>query len=253
MILNRLGSKSKIAKKIQQHFPSHKIYSEPFFGAGGMFFHKPKVEYNIVNDNDSDVFNLYQVVLNHKEELKKAFYIMPFHGDLLEYWKKNKETDPIKKAIRFLFISNFTYLGLARGGMRSNPAKPKKYFESNLDLTFNLLKDVQFFNKDFRKFIDLISLNEREIKNTFIYADPPYLDTDNNYENSFSKQDSIDLFNGLEQKKCKFAMSEFNQSFILNQAKKRNLNVIMIGDRKNLTNTRTEILITNYDKPLTLF
>ncbi len=107
MILGRLGNKKKIAKEIQKYFPPHKIYIEPFFGAGGMFFNKPKAKYNIVNDLDSDVFNLFQVVMNQKEELEKAFYMMPIHSDLLEYWKKNKETDPIKKAIRFLFLSNF--------------------------------------------------------------------------------------------------------------------------------------------------
>ena len=109
MILRRLGNKKKIAKKIQAYFPPHKIYIEPFFGAGGMFFNKPKAQYNIVNDLDSDVFNLFQVVMNQKEELEKAFYITPIHSDLLNYWKENEETEPIKKAVRFLFLSNLTF------------------------------------------------------------------------------------------------------------------------------------------------
>ena len=95
MILRRLGNKKKIAKDIQQYFPPHKIYIEPFFGAGGMFFNKPKAKYNIVNDLDSDVFNLFQVVMNQKDELEKAFYMMPIHSDLLDYWKQNEETEPI--------------------------------------------------------------------------------------------------------------------------------------------------------------
>ena len=48
-------------------------------------------------------------------------------------------------------------------------------------------------------------------------------------------------------------MSEFDNEFILNQAKERGLNVIIIGEGKNLKNRRTEILITNYDKPMSLF
>lgn len=46
MILRRLGNKSKLAAKIIPYFPAHKIYIEPFFGAGGMFFNKPKAKYN---------------------------------------------------------------------------------------------------------------------------------------------------------------------------------------------------------------
>jgi len=47
-------------------------------------------------------------------------------------------------------------------------------------------------------------------------------------------------------------MAEFNNPFILNQAKERNLNVITIGERQNLKNRRTEILITNYKPKNTL-
>ena len=50
MILNRLGNKSLIAKKIQTHFPKHDIYMEPFFGAGGMYFNKPKAKFNYINE-----------------------------------------------------------------------------------------------------------------------------------------------------------------------------------------------------------
>ena len=35
MILRRLGNKKKLAHKIIEYFPDHKIYIEPFFGAGG--------------------------------------------------------------------------------------------------------------------------------------------------------------------------------------------------------------------------
>ena len=61
------------------------------------------------------------------------------------------------------------------------------------------------------------------------------------------------LFDSLESKKCKWAMSEFDNEFVLNEAKKRNLNVIVIGERHNLKNKRTEILITNYEKQKGLF
>ena len=111
MILKRLGNKTKIAMDIQKHFPQHSIYIEPFFGAGGMFFNKPKAKYNIVNDLDSDVFNLFQIVSTKKEELERMFFQMPIHLDLLKYWKENKETDPIRKALRFLMLSNFTFMG----------------------------------------------------------------------------------------------------------------------------------------------
>jgi DNA adenine methylase len=244
MILRRLGNKKKIAKEIQTHFPPHKIYIEPFFGAGGMFFNKPKAKYNIVNDLDSDVFNLFQVVMNNKAELEKAFYMMPIHSDLLEYYKKNEETEPIKKAIRFLFLSNFTFLG---GGeqMRTRADNVKKDFYKYLDSTFDIISDINLSNFDFDLFLSKIEF--RNLNDTFIYCDPPYINTNDNYSNSFTEADHIRLHEALEQTKCKFAISEFDNDFVLSEAKKRGLNIIYIGERQNLKNRRTEILITNYE------
>lgn len=254
MILRRLGNKSKIAKEIQKHFPPHRIYIEPFFGAGGMFFYKPKAKYNIVNDIDSDVFNLYQVVSNQKNELEKTLYETPIHQDLIKYWTENKETEPLKKAVRFLFLSNFILNGCG-GTLRSNAVENSKTeIIDKLKVTYDLIFDVRFFNIDFRKFIHQIhfrSINEN--LESFFYCDPPYLFSGDNYSHSFTEQDSIDLFNSLQETGCNFAMSEFDNEFIMQQAKERKLNIIYIGERQNLKNRRTEILITNYQVAKSLF
>lgn len=254
MILRRLGNKSAIAKEIQKHFPPHKIYIEPFFGAGGMFFNKPKAKYNIVNDLDSDVFNLFMVVMNQKDELEKAFYQMPIHSDLLNYWKQNQENDPIKKALRFLFLASFTYLSKGDTIQASFVDNSKNILYENISKTNEFLFGVTFLNFDFRKFFKAIKTrSDIELENGFIYADPPYVLTDDNYSHSFTEQDSNDLFDCLQETRCKFAMSEFDNPFILQQAKERNFNVITIGERQNLKNRRTEILVTNYKNYPSLF
>ena len=252
MILRRLGNKSAIASEIQKYFPPHKIYIEPFFGAGGMFFNKPKVNCNIVNDMDSDVSNLFNVLIDRKQELIDSLIIMPKHQDLLENWKKNEETEPIKKALRFLFLSNYTYLGNGYS-LKLNSRNDIECIKTEINNLNDKLYAVQFANMDFRKFINSISIEEQEIEKTFIYSDPPYLGTGDNYSNSFNEQDSIDLFNTLQETGCKWAMSEFDNPFILQQAKERKLNVIIIGERQNLKNRRTEILITNYAQQPNLF
>jgi len=250
MILRRIGNKKKIAKKIQKYFPPHKIYIEPFFGAGGMFFNKPKAKYNMVNDLDSDVFNLFNVVINQKEEFEKSFKKMPVHSDLLNYWKENKETEPIKKALRFLFLSNLTYLGNYKTINTTINQNEKREVLNNLDYVFNFIEDVKFLNYDFIEFFKSIrwhyTSRPNYNKSMFIYCDPPYLESFDTYANSFTEEQSKELFDTLEETGCKFAMSEFDHPFILEQAKQRNLNVIIIGERQNLKNRRTEILVTNY-------
>jgi DNA adenine methylase len=251
VILRRLGNKKKIAAEIIKYFPDHKIYIEPFFGAGGMFFNKLKAKYNIVNDLDSDVFNLFQVVMNQKEELEKAFYIMPIHSDLLNYWKKNEETEPIKKALRFLFLSNLTLMGTGNTIMNVC-GNSKDVLYRNINKTCELLYGIQFNNFTFEKFLLALSFRDSDEQNkSFIYSDPPYLDADSkqNYiykMKTWTKENVVSLFDSLSGTGCKYAMSEFDHPFILNQAKQRNLNIHIIGERQNLKNRKTEILITNY-------
>lgn len=248
-MLRRQGTKQNIAKRIQIYFPKHESYIEPFFGAGGMFFNKSLVKYNCVNDNDSEVFNLFQVIQNHLDEFRLQFEETPIHEDLLRYWKTNKETEPIMRAVRFAFLSNYTLFG-GMSTLRADVTRnTKSLFLQDLKHIQDYIKNVSFFNRDFRDFLRIIEIDELS---TFIYADPPYVGTSGNYT-GFIEKDSIDLFDSLEAKKCKWAMSEFNSEFILNQAKQRELNVIIIGERRNIGNRRTEILITNYTNTATLF
>ena len=91
MILRRFGNKSKIAADIIQYFPPHSIYIEPFFGAGGLFFNKPRAKHNIVNDIDNEVFNLWYMSKYHLQEMIDEIMETPISQELFEYWKTNKE------------------------------------------------------------------------------------------------------------------------------------------------------------------
>jgi DNA adenine methylase len=172
-LLRRLGNKGDLSKIIIPYFPEHNIYIEPFFGAGGMFFNKPKAQYNILNDLDSDVSNLFLVLMNQEEGFKKLIQEMPCHSALLDHWKKNKETEPIQKAVRFLFLSNYTLYGVGNT-LRMDPSQHYlKSIMKEICFTQKYLKNCTFTNWDFRKFITSISMSPREINESFIYADPP--------------------------------------------------------------------------------
>ncbi len=246
MILNRLGNKKRIAQKIYSHFPEHDLFIDLFFGAGGMFFTKPTAKYNIVNDLDDDVYNLYQVIRERPQELIQAWNATPIHSLQFLAWRKKRETDPIYKAVRFLVLSNFSYMGkgetlrLGFGGNKPDITEPVRLIQQSFSNT-------KFTNYDFRTILNKISLRKQSEKDrAFIYADPPYLGTDNNYISGFTQQDSHDLFDMLTGSGIRWAMSEFDHPFIMQTARDRGLNIIEIGERHNLKNRRTEFLITNF-------
>ena len=70
--------------------------------------------------------------MNNKSELIEAFEIMPIHQDLHEYWKQTEETEPIKKALRFIFLSNFSFLGTGNS-LNFCIEKPKQIVKNNID------------------------------------------------------------------------------------------------------------------------
>jgi len=254
MILRRLGGKGNMANEIQKHFPPHKIYVEPFFGAGGMFFNKPKAHNNILNDLDSDVFNLFKIVMDEKNNFKDIFKHIPIHLDLFKYWLKTQETDPIKKALRFLYLSNFGYLGaMSTLDFGAKKIEYQYKFNTLLDKTSEILKGCQFNNNDFEVFLKSITFindGRNDRKKTFIYADPPYVNTKGNYDN-FKEDDFKRLLDCLIKMDCKFAISEFNNDFVINECLKNGLNVIYLKERHNIKNKRVEILVTNYENKQT--
>jgi DNA adenine methylase len=248
MILTRMGNKRRIIKEISKYFPIHRMRIELFFGAGGSYFYLPKPKYSILNDLDDDVTNLYLVVQNRKEELIKEIKMMPISETLIKYWKKNPETDEMKKAIRFLFLSNFTYLGKG-DTLRVGLDNAKESILKNMDQTFEYLKNAKILTRDFRDVISCISftkgLNDKE--NAFLFLDPVYLDTEYNYRvPKWTQKDTTDCLDIMQNCGIKAAMSEFNHPFVIAEAEKRGLNIITIGERSNIKNKKIEILITNY-------
>ena len=253
MILRRLGNKRKLAQKILQGVPKHNVYMEPFFGTGTLFWAKERAQYNFLNDKDDDVFNLWVVFRDRKEELLEAVEMAPYSMSLFKHWTKNKETDPIQKAVRFLYLSNYSYMGKS-DTLHSTTVNSKKLLIENFlkcNIEFN-----RFLNSDFRDFFKQISVRDND--SVFCYCDPPYIGTADNYSYSFIEKDTIDLFQILtdkvkKYKKFYFTVSEFANPFILDLAKSHNLIVESLGERRTLKNRNEEILVSNFRRGSSLF
>ena len=123
-----------------------------------------------------------------------------------------------------------------------------RFFVSNSDTSVKLLCS------DFRCVLKQISLGDSNPKSTFVYADPPYLNTQNNYDTpEWCEKDLIDLFDILIGSGLKFGISEFSNPVVCELALSHNLNILQIGERQTLKRRNTEILITNYSNSDPLF
>ena len=112
------------------------------------------------------------------------------------------------------------------------------------------MHDVQFLNKCYTEVLSSIQIKDKT--KAFIYADSPYLDTKGNYD-QFKEADTQQLMEHLKSSGFRFAMSEFANPRVLEMAGDYGLNIISLGERQNLKDRQTEILITNYKTQLNLF
>jgi DNA adenine methylase len=255
MILRRLGNKSRIAQDIIKYFPKHNNYIELFFGAGGMFFNKPAAKYNFLNDIDKNVVNLFNIVVERSADFEELVEITPIDLNIWEQMKIKQFEEPLLKAFQFWYLSNLGYLGKPNS-LKYECRTTKKHSINQLKelLKFFHKTNTSFLSHDFRDVISKISFKSSK-NDWFTYSDPPYLNKTNNYnmETEWTEKDVIDCFDVTFNSGMNAALSEFAHPFILEQAKQRNLNIQIIGERQNLKNRETEILITNYQVAKGLF
>lgn len=179
-LMRYYGGKWNIAKWVIDHMPPHRNYVEPFGGAASVLLRKEPSLFEIYNDIDSDIVNLFEVLRDKQkyEDLKHALKFTPFSR--VEFNRAFVETvDNVESARRLLvrtwmgfnsrsafhhktnFRTNYT--------TRSSHAKSWQRFISHLDDVIDRLKHVVVECVSAEKLICETDDNE-----TLFYLDPPY-------------------------------------------------------------------------------
>lgn len=98
------GSKWSIADWIISHFPEgyeKMVYLEPFVGSGAVFFNKRPGAVETINDLESEIVNLFQVLRDQPDELKRVLDLTPYSRE--EYDRSFEPCDePVEKARRYM-------------------------------------------------------------------------------------------------------------------------------------------------------
>lgn len=108
-VMSYPGGKHRIAKRIAALLPSHRVYVEPFGGAGNVLLAKKPSEVEVYNDLDSEVVNLFRVLRDPKQAAKllEQLELTPFARDEF-HQAYEPSNDPIESARRLLIRNHMS-------------------------------------------------------------------------------------------------------------------------------------------------
>ncbi len=182
-ILRYHGGKWRLAPWIIEHFPTHRVYVEPFGGAASVLLRKPRSFAEIYNDRWSVVVNVFRVARDPAmaEQLERALRLTPFARDEFEAEWPDESVDAVERARRAILRSfagfgsastNGNYsTGFRANSNRSNttPAHDWVNYPDHIRGFTERLRGVVIENRPAAQIIETHDGPE-----TLHYVDPPY-------------------------------------------------------------------------------
>lgn len=180
-LLRYHGGKWILAPWIMRHFPTHRVYVEPFGGAGSVLLRKPRSYSEVYNDLDGDLVNLFRVVQTRGSALVKVLRRTPFARD--EYYAAMEAAgDPLEDARRlvirsFMGFGSDSHNAQRRSGFRANanrngttPAHDWANYPRALVAIIRRLRGVVIENRE-----AVTIIRQQDSPKTLFYCDPPYV------------------------------------------------------------------------------
>jgi DNA adenine methylase len=179
-IIPWIGGKRRLAKHILPLFPEHTCYVEPFAGAAALYFMKPPVKTEVLNDINGELVNLYRVVQHHLEEFIRQFRWALTSRQLFEWAKvaAPETLTDVQRAARFYYLQRLAFGGKVEGrtfgttttgGVRFNLLR----IEEDLSAAHLRLARTTIEHLSWQACIE-----RYDRPHTLFYCDPPYWGTE---------------------------------------------------------------------------
>lgn len=248
-----IGGKKSLREIIIERFPvDYQKYIEVFGGGGWVLFHKqPLNDFEVYNDFNPNLVNLYRCVRDKPQELiDELTFVLNSREDFdhIKQMQKSKiEIPDVKRAANFYQLIRYSYAS----GCDSFGAQPHSMW-NNFPLILQAsrrLQKVLIENQDFEKLIRHYNRSE-----SFFYCDPPYYATESYYDDvDFGRKDHQRLADCLCSINGKFLLSYNDCPEIRELYSRKNIYIETTTRLNNLAqryaagSEYAELLISNYD------
>jgi DNA adenine methylase len=195
------GGKYYARSLILNYLPAHTTYCEPFAGGGSIFFAKPKVRHNILNDADSELIDVYKVIRDDPNGLIDflATTRVPSKENHAYYKTEFIAMTALERVGRWYYLNRISYSGIMKmqncfwGYGVKYSMVPAHWPRAILSASAKL-QDVVITNEDFETVINGAA------DGSLLFVDPPYFNADQDkfYTKSFSRDCHLKLCDVLQ-------------------------------------------------------
>jgi DNA adenine methylase len=258
------GGKFYARKLILNIIPKHSYYIEPLCGGASIFFAKPKVKKNWLNDIDEGLINCLLHIRNSPRELMSFLKDKKPSKENHDFIKNVfKPSSDLERAGRWFFLNRTSYSGIMKiencfWGYGKQYSMSHTNWLKNIPIWSRKLQKVKLTPFDFEEII------KNSPKDSFLFIDPPYFNSEQDkfYTHTFSKKDHIRLARSLKKHsdRIKFLLTYDDSEEIRElydwakviQNKSWTYMINRTDDQKNGTKTKgtrkkgKEIFIMNY-------
>lgn len=248
-----VGGKKALRDEILARFPrNYRRYIEVFGGAGWVLFHKsPGNDFEVFNDFNGNLVNLYRCVREQPEALRDELRYMLNSRLDFEYMKGMLHSQAVlpdvRRAAYYYALIRYSYAA----GTSTFGSQPHAMWNNFplIESAAGRLQKVVIENKDCMKLI-----RQYDRPEGFFYCDPPYYNADQYYEavstNGFDHAGLADALLGIKGKfllsynDCPEIRALYDRPGIVVEGISRLSN---IAQRYENGKQYPELLISNYD------
>lgn len=246
----------RIGREVVEAFKQSgcEIFVDLFCGSLAMLCYLPWDVKVVVNDINGNLTNLYRIIKDRPSDFVSEVMKLPYSEVVFQKCKEDLKsgsiTSDLDKAVAYFYVSFGAYRGrmdnpLFHISTTVNTNRAEDY-QKSIQWILRLskrLQSVEILNRDFREVLQ--SYNTKDV---FIYADCPYLGTEDYYDYVFSPQDHKDLAEMLKSHKGKFALSSKAKKDLRKLYRSNNHYVLNFEDTYRLPDKRhREQLIVNFE------
>ncbi len=264
------GGKQLLAETIINMMPSHKIYCEPFFGGGAVFFAKGKSYLEVINDINDRLITFYEVCQDEKlfaelmERVQHTLHSERYYKTAYQWWLDPDRCygNKVELAWAVWHVTNMSFSGSPGGGWKWDNGTAgshsgivmEHYRQAFTPALHERLKNVQISCRDAS-----LVIQQRDRDETFFFLDPPYPGCEQKHYKGYSFGHFEELLEMLTHIQGKFLLCNFDSDVLRKYVTQNGWNMAVkdmpmrVAILKGKARRKQEVMVYNYGLEPKLF